>query len=94
MVNDPIAALKRQLADQILAIANTLDFFIAASLLELDPSRLSDLRRGRVARFSVERLIRILTTVGRRVDITVSTVDRPERRWSKVLRERRRRLTT
>jgi len=94
MVNDPIAALKRQLADQILAIANTLDFFIAASLLELDPSRLSDLRRGRVARFSVERLIRILTTVGRRVDITVSTVDRPERRWSKVLRERPRRLTT
>ena len=89
MVDDPIAALKRQLADEILTITNTLNFFIAASLLDLDPSRLSDLRRGRVERFSVERLIRILATVGRRVDMTVSTVDRPERRWSKVLRERR-----
>jgi predicted XRE-type DNA-binding protein len=94
MLDDPIAPLKRQLADEILTIAKTLDFFIAASLLELDPSRLSDLRRGRVERFSVERLIRILATVDRRVDVTVSTIDRPERRWSKVLRERRKKLTT
>ena len=78
MLDDPIPALKRQLADAILDLASQTNFFLAAKRLGIDEARLSDLRHGRVARFSVERLIRILATVDRRVDIEiVATTSRP-----------------
>jgi predicted XRE-type DNA-binding protein len=89
VTDDPIAGMKRQLIDEILHIAERLNFFIAAALFEIDPSRLSDLRHGRGARFSVEWLIRLLGRLGRSVELNIVTVDRPERRWARILRERR-----
>lgn len=37
----------------------------------IDPPRLSDLRHGRIERFSLERLIRILDAVGQTVTLQV-----------------------
>jgi len=78
---NPIAALKQQLADEILASVARLNVTIAAMVLEIDSSRLADLRHGRVSRFSVERLIRMLATVDRRVTLTVANVGEENIRW-------------
>jgi len=60
MLNDPIGPLERQLADEVLEIASHTNMRVAARVFRMDEPRLSDLRHGRIARFSVERLIRIL----------------------------------
>ena len=90
MCEDPIPALKQQLADEILLVANDLNFWLAAELLDIGTSRLSDLRRGRVARFSLERLIRMLMLAERRVELTVIPPP-PHRDGMRILGERRRR---
>jgi len=91
MLDDPVPALKRQLADAIVRIASQTNFHLAAPALGIDPARLSDLRRGRVDRFSIDRLIRILAVADRRVDAKIVTVG-PERvEWWAIQRERRRR---
>jgi len=89
MLDDPVPALKRQLADAIVAIANQTNFHVAAPALGIDTARLSDLRRGRVNRFSIDRLIRILAVVDRRVDAKIVTVGREHVEWWVILRERR-----
>ena len=81
MSDDPILALKRQLADEILEIASHTNMHVAARVFGIDVPRMSDLRRGRVARFSVERLIRILATVDRRVDLSVVATGRRPIHW-------------
>jgi predicted XRE-type DNA-binding protein len=80
--DDPIPAIKRKLADEILALANQTNMFLAARRMGIDVARMSNLRRGRVARFSVERLIRILATVDRRVDLNVVATNPRPIRWS------------
>ena len=89
MEPDPIFALKRQLADEILAAVSELNVSIAALVLEIGASRLADLRHGRIARFSVERLIRMLAAIDRRVSITVITEGSGEIRWFRMLSQRR-----
>jgi len=89
MLDDPVPALKRQLADAIVAIANQTNFHVAAPALGIDSARLSDLRRGRVNRFSIARLIRILAVVDRRVDAKIVTVGRERVEWWIILREQR-----
>ena len=86
---NPIPALKQQLAREILLVANEMNFFLAADLLRIDRSRLSDLRRGRVARFSLERLILLLKLIERRVELTVIWPP-PHRDGMRILGERRR----
>lgn len=81
MLDDPIPALKRQVAGAILVLAGQTNFFLAAKRLGIDEARLSDLRRGRVARFSVERLIRILATVDRRVEFQIIATTSQPIRW-------------
>jgi predicted XRE-type DNA-binding protein len=81
MLDDPIPALKRRLANEILRLADQTNMHVAARRFGIDVPRMSDLRRGRIARFSVERLIRILATVDRRVDVTVVTTTSASIRW-------------
>lgn len=85
---DPIPQLKQKLADEILDAVSSLNVTIAASVLGIGASRLADLRHGRVGRFSVERLIRILAVIDRRVSLTVVNEGAAEIRWFRVLRER------
>src|SRR3954467_3671416 len=87
MLDDPVPALKRQLADAIVRIASQTNFHVAAPALGIDTARLSDLRRGRVDRFTLDRLIRILAVVDRRVDASVVTVGGERVSWFTLLRE-------
>jgi len=89
MLDDPVPALKRQLADAIVRIAGQTNFHVAAPVLGIDTARLSDLRRGRVDRFSIDRLIRILAVVDRRVEATIVTVGDERVRWFASLRDGR-----
>jgi predicted XRE-type DNA-binding protein len=88
MLDDPIPSLKRQLADEILTSVAGLRPSRAALVLEIDDARMSDLKRGRVARFSIERLIRLLALVERRVDLTVVKIGSPRLAWFRLARER------
>lgn len=91
MLDDTILGLRHQLAVEILRIADQTHVGIAARVFGIDLPRLSDLRRGRLHRFSLERLIRILATVDRRVDITVRSRGSEQVRWMLKLGERARR---
>jgi predicted XRE-type DNA-binding protein len=89
VLDDPIPALKNRLARELLTSVAELNHHIAAAVLDIDGARMSDLRRGRHARFSVERLIRLLAMVDRRVDVTVVNTGPAHIRWLHILRMRR-----
>ena len=66
---DPVPALKRQAAE---AIKRELERHYdagAALLLETDQPRVSNLRRGRLDRFSLETLLRFATRIGLDVEL-------------------------
>jgi len=69
--NDPIPALKRQLAREICAVLGDTNQHVAARRLGVDQPRMSDLLHDKLARFSLEKLIRLLRNIDRRVDLRV-----------------------
>jgi len=89
-VKAPIAALRQQLGDEILRLVADFPTVISAQLLCIDERRMADLRHGRVQRFSLERLIRMLAQIDRRVDLTVVNTGAPILRWLRILRDRKR----
>lgn len=60
-VADPIPQLKEQLARELVARVDGWTLEYAASFLGTDAPRMSNLRRGRLERFSLEHLIRLVT---------------------------------
>src|SRR6476660_8381185 len=68
---DPSPRLKEQLAAEIVLLLRGGDQFLAAEGTGVDQPRISNLVHGRLDRFSLEKLIRILSRLGRRVDLTV-----------------------
>ena len=89
-VRAPIAALRQQLADEILRLVDDFPTVISAQLLCIDERRMADLRHGRAQRFSLERFIRMLAQIDRRVDLTVVNTGPPILRWFPILHARRR----
>lgn len=89
-VKAPIPALRQQLADEILRLVDDFPTVISARLLCIDERRMADLRHGRAQRFSLERLIRMLAQIDRRVDLTVVNTGPPILRWFRILHERKR----
>jgi predicted XRE-type DNA-binding protein len=71
---DPVPELKLDLARALSEITRDFDQHVAALYLGIDQPRVSDLRRERLERFSLERLIRMLPHVGRRVEMRVVEV--------------------
>jgi predicted XRE-type DNA-binding protein len=75
MYSDPVPALKRQLGVEIAAgLARRLGSDRRADiavLLDTDPARISDLRHGKLDRFSLETLIRFAARLWLRVDLSV-----------------------
>jgi predicted XRE-type DNA-binding protein len=70
--SDPIPPLKDQLAR---AIVDRLDGWSqanAADILDTDQPRMSDLRNGRLTRFSLEQLMRFASRLGADVHVTVT----------------------
>ena len=68
---DPIAALKRQLAAELVRAIQGWTPGQLIHRINIDQPRVSDLRRGRLERISLERLIRWLDGMGRTVDVSV-----------------------
>ena len=60
---DPVPALKRQLARAIVASLDGFTQWEAASFLQTDQARISALKRGRVEQFTLDRLIRYLNRI-------------------------------
>jgi predicted XRE-type DNA-binding protein len=75
--NDPIPDLKEQLRREIVGLVGGWDQYIAARRLGTDQPRMSDLKRGRLERFSLEKLIRLLANIEQSVEITVVGTTRP-----------------
>ena len=68
---DPIPELKRQLGAELAALVYGWNADDVATLIGTDAPRISDLRRGKLDRFSLETLIRYLARLRRRVDLVV-----------------------
>ena len=68
---DPIPPLKEQLRQSILADVAQTNSLSAARMLGVDESRFSNLIHGRLERFSLHMLIRLLARLNRRVELTV-----------------------
>jgi predicted XRE-type DNA-binding protein len=62
--HDPIPALKQQLARELVRYAGKRPAWNIAVLIGTDQPRISDLRKGKLNRFSLESLIRFLRRAG------------------------------
>jgi len=72
MSDDPVPPLKQQLAQLLVERVAGWSQIYAADLLGTDQPRVSDLRRGRLDRISLEQLIRLLGRVGGSIELRVS----------------------
>jgi predicted XRE-type DNA-binding protein len=70
--DDAIPALKRHLAQQLVGRLEGWSQTHAAALLGTDQPRMSDLRRGRLDRISLEQLVRFVGRVGGSIELQVS----------------------
>jgi predicted XRE-type DNA-binding protein len=66
---DPIPELKRQLGEELRRCIPHWRAADIAAFIGTDQPRISDLRRGKLDRFSLETLIRFLTRLRYRVDL-------------------------
>lgn len=73
-----LALAKAKLVQQIrnLIAKHKLTQMKAAALLGIDQPKISALVRGRVARYSIDRLFRFLNLLGQRVEISVRPVEK------------------
>lgn len=86
MIDDPIPRLKEQLKQSILAETGRMNQLAAAQMLGVDEARMSNLENGRLDRFSLQKLIRLLAKMNRRVDLTVVAAGPlPRRRFNQHL---------
>lgn len=69
---DPILGLKRKLATELVRIMHGWTTTQLVCRIRIDQPRISDLRRGRLERFSIERLIRFIHEMRHRVELTVT----------------------
>lgn len=74
MLDDPVPRLKEELRQEILAAVGRRNQFVAAGILGIYEARMSNIERGRLERFSLQKLIRLLAGINRRVDLTVTVV--------------------
>jgi hypothetical protein len=70
---DPIPELKRRAAVRIAAEIRDTQVIDAAATLDIDVRRVCDIRAGRLAPFSLERLLRMLTRLRVRIDILANS---------------------
>jgi predicted XRE-type DNA-binding protein len=69
---DPIPTLKQHAARALVALLERRSTADAAALICVECERIPELRRGKLDRFSLERLIRFLVRAGARVELRVT----------------------
>ena len=69
--DDPIPALKRQLGVHLARLVGEWNNDDVAAIVGTDRARISELRRQKLDRFSLERLIRFLARLDHQVEMTV-----------------------
>ena len=69
---DPIAPLKLQAARALVTALERWTSGDASALIGVERERIADLRRGKLERFSLERLIRFLVRAGARVEVRIT----------------------
>lgn len=69
---DPIPALKQRVANEILILTDGWTQANAAALIDGLQPRISELRAGRLNRYSLERLLRYLSSLGRGIEIVTT----------------------
>ena len=72
--DDPIPELKRQVAAELVRQLQGSGPSEIYFWIEIDQPRVSDLRRGRLERISLERLIRWLRRTGHMVELSIKPV--------------------
>jgi predicted XRE-type DNA-binding protein len=77
--NDPIPALKQQLAAELLRLMQGWRTTELRARMRIDQPRISDLRRGRLDRFSLDRLVRLVHDLDHRVELSVKPNERRQR---------------
>jgi predicted XRE-type DNA-binding protein len=70
--SDPVPALKRRVADEILLLLDGWTQEYAADFMGATQSRMSELRNGKLERFSLDRLVRYLARLGREIEIVTT----------------------
>jgi predicted XRE-type DNA-binding protein len=68
---DPIPELKRQAARELAKLLEGWNAHFVAPMIGTDQPRISDIRHGRLKRFSLETLIRYITRMKMRVELRV-----------------------
>jgi predicted XRE-type DNA-binding protein len=66
---DPVPALKRRVADEILLLLDGWTQEYAADFIRTTQPKVSELRRGHLERFSLDRLVRYLSRLHRDIEI-------------------------
>ena len=69
---DPIPPLKIEMANHVVQRLHGWSQWYAASFIWTDQPRMSDLRNGRLTRFSLEQLIRFAARLGAEITISVT----------------------
>jgi hypothetical protein len=72
MLTDPIPELKRQAGAALAPLIDHWNGDDIAALLGTERERIAELRRGKLDRFSLERLIRFLVRSGARVELQIT----------------------
>jgi len=78
MTKDPIPELKRVAAEELVRVIDRWGQHEAAYWLGTDQPRISDLRRGRLERISLERLIRWLDRASCEVELRITARPLPK----------------
>lgn len=71
--------LKQHLARELCAIIDGWTVIQAAMCLGLYPARISELRHGNLARFSIARLVRLIADRGYDIDVAIRPTKPPVR---------------
>ena len=71
--HDPIPELKKRVSDELVKLVDSWTQWNAAVLLHVNQTQISELRAGKLERFSLDRLVRLLARAGRKIEIRTTS---------------------
>jgi predicted XRE-type DNA-binding protein len=71
--HDPIPELKKRVSDELVKLIDNWTQWNAAVLLHVSQTQISEIRAGKLERFSLDRLVRLLARAGRKIEIRTTS---------------------